>query len=80
MAARIVYRNGAKVGEVASDRTSYADDQVKPTTTYTYVVVAEDVAGNVIPCVPGAVVIKNWPAARSRRPLINRSSLNSAWI
>src|SRR5258708_15748983 len=41
----IVYRNGPQVG--TSTTTSYADNTLSPSTTYTYTVAARDAAGNI---------------------------------
>ena len=46
--AYLVYRNGTKVATVTGT-TSWTDDSTRGNTTYSYTVVAQDVAGNVSP-------------------------------
>lgn len=49
VAGYYVYRDGAPVGYVAGQATSYSDQGLKANTTYSYSVVAVDAAGNQAP-------------------------------
>ncbi len=57
-----LYRNGQSLASVAGTETSYTDHTVSPSTDYSYVVEAEDQAGNKASSLPRSVRTQDPPA------------------